>query len=184
MKLSNIFNVFKAKSSEEKLHTAVEESIDPAVFVDANDPSIEPVVSEVKSSSRLDKFLRVDYEWYGYADGYANPSNDFLDKKLRSLRSEFRLVLDRNLDELRSRAAEGRLYLVSISGMPGKMEEEIKEKIHQLEVAIHALQNQKELSIDDEGMVASAIHRYSIGFTKGVNQYQREKFLGGSTGLF
>jgi hypothetical protein len=184
MKFSDIFKVFKAKSSEGTIQSPSEETVDPAIFVDSVDPSIESERAEVKPGSRLDKFLRVDYEWYGYSDGYKNPSIDFMEMKLKSIRSEFRLVLDRSLDELKSRASEGRLRQISVSGMPGKIEEEIKEKIRQLESAILELHNQKELSVDDEGMVASAINRYSVGFTKGVTQYQREKFLTGDTGLF
>lgn len=184
MKFSDIFKVFKAKNSEETLQSTLEETIDPAVFVESADPSIEPVRGEEQTYSKLDKFLRVDYEWYGYSDGYANPSIDFMEMKLKSIRSEFRLVLDRNIDELKSRLSNGKLSQISLSGMPGTIEDEIKEKIRQLEDAILELQKQKELSVDDEGMVSSAVNRYSIGFTKGISQYQREKFLAGDIGLF
>ena len=180
-------NIFKSKKSVDTAEQqTVEEGIhiDPNVFMDSGDPSVAEPATESKPSSRIDKFLRVDYEWYGFSDGYADPSADFMEKKLKAIRSDFRLELDRSLDEMRTRVSDARLHQIRISGMPGRMEEEIKEKVRQLESAIQELQTQKELSVDDEGMVSSAISRYTIGFTKGVNRYQQEKFLAGDTGMF
>ena len=180
-------DIFKRKGQDAQTDpqsSDVDSYIDPSVFVEDSDPSVAEPATESKPSSRLDKFLRVDYEWYGFSDGYADPSADFMEKKLKAIRSDFRLELDRSLDEMRSRVSDARLHQIRISGMPGRMEEEIKEKVRQLESAIQELQRQKELSVDDEGMVSSAISRYTIGFTKGVNRYQQEKFLAGDTGMF
>jgi len=183
----NFRNLFKKnKADQSPVNTDVQDQpvIDPSVFVEEQPPVESVQTSKSPSVSRLDKFFRTDHEWYGYKEGYANPSTDFMEMKLRAIRSEFRLELDRSLDELRSRCAAARIHVIKISGMPGRMELEIQEKIRQLETAIEDLERQKVLSVDDEGMISSAISRYIVGFTKGVRQYQQEKHFAFETGLF
>lgn len=184
MNLMNLFRKPKAQPVVDAQPSEGDVVVDPSVFAEAHPPVADVQAVTPPSVSRLEKFLRVDYEWYGYSDGYANPSADFLDMKLRTIRSDFRLELDRSLDDLRTRCSEARLHAIRISGMPGRMLSEIEEKIHQLDASIQELERQKVLSVDDEGMIASAISRYSVGFTKGVHRYQQEKHFASETGLF
>ena len=165
MNLMNIFKKTRPSNTTDKEIMGEDQHIDQNIFIETNDPSVTENSIKEKTASRIEKFLRIDFEWYGYSDGYTDPSGDIIEKKLKSIRSDFRLELDRSIDEMRSRLSEAKLYQVSILGMPGRMEDEIKEKIRQIENAIKELELQKVLSIDDEGMLASAINRYSIGYT-------------------
>jgi adenine/guanine phosphoribosyltransferase-like PRPP-binding protein len=61
---------------------------------------------------------------------------------------------------------------------------QLAEKTKLVEANIHELDIQKILSIENEGIVSSAVHAYRLGFIKGVEKFQQEKLFAGSTGLF
>jgi hypothetical protein len=176
--IMSIFNFFR--KSEKEVNNAVE-TIDPALFVDAQAPeeSVQP-----REQSALSIFLEGDYSYKGFNDGYVHHNGEILEATLRKLRSDFRKVLDREIDLKREEISSLRLHMIDTHGISERLELGLMEKIRQLENLLSQLDLQKTLSIEDEGLVSSVLHDYRIGFIKGVEQFNQEKFIGASTGLF
>lgn len=185
MSLFNFFRRPKNSVNNTAPETAVAEPIiqvDKNLFVEEEAPELKSPVK--KAANPIELFLDQNFEWQGYNDGYSHPETDYLHNKLSQLRSEFRLAVDKCMDIKRTELGELKLHLIDAEGISGRLEAKLKEKISQLEVTIHELDTQKILSAENEGIVSTAIHTYRLGFVKGLERYQQEKFFAESTGLF
>jgi hypothetical protein len=182
----SFFNFFmrNRKSAETNPITNTDETavIDPTLFVDNEKPEAEETVS--KTLNPIEKFLDQEFEWLGYQEGYAYPDTDHLDHKVAQYRSEFRLAVDKCMDAMRSEASELKIHMIKTEGISVRLYSQLVEKLKLIEANIHELDTQKILSVEDEGMVGPAVHAFRLGFRKGVDRYQQEKFIAGSTGLF
>lgn len=152
------------------------------LFVDNEGP--ESQTEAAKPKNILEQFLDQDFELIGYQDGYLYPEAEFLDTKLRIIKADFLKVVDVCVDNMRTEVGELKLHKIKVSGMSSRIEAQIDEKVKILESLIHELDVQKVISIEDNGIVSSAVHGYRLGFLKGVNRYQEEKLFAKSTGLF
>jgi hypothetical protein len=157
--------------------------VDPALFMDTEEPGVQASPAREEEGG-FEKFLRVDYEWYGYSEGYATPSADYLEVKLRTIRNRFRTEVDKCLDERRVDISALRLHRIRMKGISEIIQKEIEEKLGQLESEVQELERQKVLSVDDEGLVSGPVTLYRLGFMRGVDRYNLEKLLAPSTGLF
>jgi ethanolamine utilization cobalamin adenosyltransferase len=152
------------------------------LFIDNQQPAEE--VDESKQSNPLDEFMSRNYEWNGYNDGYENPDSEYLERKLRLIRSDFRIAIDKCIDIRRNEVGELRLHLIQTKGISDRLELQLNERIRHIEELVNILDTQKILSIEDEGFVSSAIQSYRIGFIKGLEKYQQNKLFVGNSGLF
>lgn len=185
MSLFNFFRRPKNAVNNPVTDTNVAEpviQVDRALFVDDQAPELKNPVK--KASNPIEVFLDQNFEWEGYNDGYGHPETDYLDNKLSQIRSEFRLAVDKCMDARRNDLGALKLHLIDVEDISGRLEAKLREKIKQLEVTIHELDTQKILSVENEGIVSTAISAYRLGFVKGLERYQQEKFFGESTGLF
>lgn len=188
MSFMNFFR--KSKQTLEPVATAskTQQEESPVKYIDRNlfvdeEGAIQDRRS-LMSVNPLESFLHQDFELIGFQEGYSYPEAEFMNGKLKVLRSDFRLSVDRLMDTKRLETGELRLQLIKITGISAIIEEQLKERIKQVEIQIHELDTQKILSIEGEGIVSGALHHYRIGFIKGVERYQQEKFFASSTGLF
>ncbi len=156
--------------------------VDKSLFVEDQEPESKTIVK--LQVNQLEVFMDQNFEWQGYNDGYGHPDTDFLETKLKMLRSDFRYAVDKYLDSKRSELGELRLHIIKTDGISTRLAAQLNERAKQFEINIHELDTQKVLSVADEGMVSSAIHAYRFGFIKGVEKFQQEKLFAGSTGLF
>ena len=163
-------------------HEETTKKVDPALFVDEQQPEI--TTGSQKQVNHIEVFLEQNFEWQGYNDGYAYPETDYLETKLRLIKSDFRIAVDKTMDTKRSELGELKMHVIKTNGISIRLEAQLTEKIKSLEVIIHELDTQKILSIESEGIVSSAVHAYRLGFIKGVEKFQQEKLFAGSTGLF
>lgn len=184
MGLLNIFRGWKNATQTETADIIDEPVVDPALFMDTEDPGVQASSAREEEAGRIEKFLRVDYEWYGYSEGYATPSADFLEVKLRTIRNRFRTEVDKCLDERRVDISELKLHRIRMKGISEIIQKEIEEKLGHLESEVQELERQKVLSVDDEGLVSCPVTLYRLGFMRGVERYNLEKLLAPSTGLF
>lgn len=184
MRILDLFRSRRDNESPDTNDDLAQTVVDPDVFVDRQDPNLDREQPQPVARGPLDRFLRVDYEWYGYSEGYANPATDFLESKLRSIRTDFRLEVDRCLDDRRREIHELDVFLLRTSGITTRLEEELRLKLRHLQEVVKELEQQKTLSVDDEGMLASAVSRYRLGFQRGMERYLQEKWFAGCTGLF
>ena len=188
MSLFNFFRRNKTVATQEipaEQPASVAETVkivDRNLFIDEQEPeSKNPVKKQINP---VEVFLDQNFAWQGYNDGYAQPEAEYLESKLKFIRSEFRLAIDKSIDIRRSEVGELRLHLIQTSGISNRLEAQLAEKIKQLETNIHELDTQKILSVEDEGIVGPAVQAYRSGFIKGLRQYQQEKLFAGTTGLF
>jgi hypothetical protein len=156
--------------------------VDQSLFVDEQAPEIKiPVKKQV---NHIETFMDQNFEWQGCNDGYSYPESEYLENKLKLIKADFRFAVDKYLDAKRSELGELRLHVIRTAGISDRLEAQLNEKIKFLEINIHELDMQKILAVEDEGIVASAVHAYRLGFIKGVEKFQQEKLFAGSTGLY
>lgn len=187
----SILNFFRSKKQSEKaMDTEILEREDQGLnsivnddlFIDNQPPAEEK--DNNKTINPLEEFLAQNYEWNGYNDGYEIPDSEYLENKLKLIKSDFRIAIDKCIDMKRNEVGEMKLHLIQILGISERLETQLNERIRQIEEIVHVLDTQKILSIEDEGFVASAIQSYRIGFVKGLEKFQHEKLFIGNTGLF
>lgn len=152
------------------------------LFVDEKAPEVKAPVK--KHVNHIEIFMDQNFEWQGYNDGYGFPQLEYLESKLKLIKSDFSFSVEKYMDAIRTELGELKLHVIKTSGISSTLEAQLKEKIKLLEVNIHELDTQKILSVGDEGIVSCAIHAYRLGFIKGVEKFQQEKLFAGSTGLF
>jgi len=156
--------------------------VDRNLFVDEQEPEMKSPAK--KQINHIEDFMSQNFEWQGYNDGYDNPETEYLENKLRLIKSNFRFAVEKCMDVKRTELGTLKLHVIKTAGLSSRLEAQLIEKIKQLEVNIHELDTQKILSVENEGIVSSATHGYRLGFLKGVEKFQQEKILAGSTGLF
>jgi len=185
MSLFNFFHRSKQSLINQVIDATPEESVitvDRQLFVDEEAPELKNPAK--RTANPIEVFLDQNFEWQGYNDGYCHPETDYLVNKLKILRSEFRLAVDKCMDARRTEVGDLKLHQIQTNGISPRLEAQLNEKVSQVEVTIHELDIQKILSAEDEGMVSTAIHSYRLGFIRGLERYQQEKLFAGSTGLF
>jgi hypothetical protein len=185
----SIFNFFRRKDSEKNIsETNTQETnslikeVNQNLFADNEEP--EATNDDQIQLSPNEEFLNQNFEVVGYNDGYFYPDNEYFENKMKLIRADFRLAIDKSIDVKRIEVGELKLHIIKTKGISFKLESQLIEREKLLEACIHELDTQKILSIENEGIIASAIHSYRIGFIKGIERFQQEKILGGSTGLF
>lgn len=153
------------------------------LFVDNNPPQSE-IIPQEKSISSITSFLNQDYFLMGYNDGYRNHSDEILKSTSLRIKADFRMQIDMIIDQKRNK----RLEMMNMQAETGRISESLNQQIanicRDLDESIETLKTEKQNSVDDEGWVMKAIHKYREGFIKGTGKYQEEKLLAISTGLF
>ena len=187
----SIFNFFRRSKSTNIQEIPVDKSaitnyagkpVDHTLFVEEKEPELSQVAS--KQVNHIEVFLNQNFEWQGSNDGYSYPETEYFETKLKQLKSDFRLAVDKCMDIKRSEVGELRMHIIKTAGLSDRLESQLAEKAKQFETNIHELDIQKVLSIENEGIVSSAVHAYRLGFIKGVEKFQKEKLFAGSTGLY
>lgn len=187
----SIFNFFRASkttktaselSNQEAKVIRSSKEIDQTIFVDNEEP--DKANDNTPQLSSIEEFLNQNFDWMGYNDGYFYPDNEYYENKLKLIRADFRLAVDKSLDIKRGEIGELRLHIIKTKGISSRLESQLIEKEKSLLASIHELDTQKILSVENEGIVASSIHSYRAGFIKGIERFQQEKLLCGNTGLF
>lgn len=156
--------------------------VDKNLFVDEEEP--ESQIPLKKQINPIEIFLNQNFEWQASNDGYSYPESEYLKNKLKLIKADFRFAVDKYLDTKRSELGELRIHVIRTAGISASLEAQLNEKIKFLEINIHELDMQKILAVEDEGVVASAVHAYRLGFIKGVEKFQQEKLFAASTGLY
>ncbi len=188
MSLFNFFRRSKLSQEQTATDSSVEtfaadtRTVDVTLFVDEQQPDL--LSSSLKLENHIEVFLRQNFDWMGYNDGYSHPEKDYMNERLKLIRADFRMAADRTMENKRNSLGDLKMHAIKTAGISERLELQLNEKIKQLEVIIHELDMQKILSIENEGMIASAIYAYRLGFIRGLDKLQKEKFFAESTGLF
>ena len=188
MSLFNLFNRNKpvqATAGTESINDSIvndTRTIDPTLFVDDQQPDLVSVPT--KQDNHIQLFLNQNFDWVGYDDGYSHPETEYMNNRLKLIRADFRMAIDKTMELKRISMGDLKMHAIKTAGISQRLELQLNEKIKQLEIVIHELDMQKILAVENEGMIASAVHTYRLGFIKGLEKLQEEKFFAESTGLF
>lgn len=154
------------------------------LFIEKEPPVVQEPVVEKAAENRLEQFLSRNYQGIGYSDGYRYHSVEILDNYRRFLRSEFREALDHVIDDLKAYRSHLHMELVNARALSPRIAEKYATRIQCVDENILRLEQEKELSSSDEGMVMTALHEYRDGFLRGMEEHAEEVLLMGNTGIF
>lgn len=129
-------------------------------------------------------FLDRDFFRIGREDGYGTHSADTLGINQRRIRAEFRFAVEQLIDETKREILLLKTHLINAGSISDSIRDQLQLRIDELKTRLEYLEREKELSVDDEGLVSAALHKYHDGFVRGVQAYEEEKIFASSTGLF
>ena len=188
-----MFNLFgqkphKNESANENAQqdTIVEDELgNPPSFDLFVDPEPPKSVQQMNSKeSGIKAFLGRNYHSMGVNDGYEYHTQETLETGKRKIRSDFQFVIDQELDILNQKRLQMRTLLISVSKISEEAKQNMDLLIDELNSSLDTLKMQKELSVENEGWVMSAIHGYHQGFIQGLNGYISDEQLLNSSNLF
>lgn len=168
-------------AESEPLSDVAVSGINEKLFVDRTPPEAP---RETVKTSELAQFMTDEHSMKGYRDGYNYRTADVLENNIKLLRAQFRLIIDGRLETVRKLLSELKEHRIESKGISSRLEEGVELQINETQEVMLRLEREKELSAEDEGMIARVIHSYREGYTRGLELYRREKFIAGSTGFF
>jgi len=169
--------------NQDNLSNMNEDFIPQNLFVEKNDPAkeTEPMAEQ---SSKLNEFLNRDFRRLGYRDGYRYSNADVMDNAMRLIRTEFREIVDRMVEDCRETIGKLQNQAVEVKHLSLKAEEKVIIRIGMIQDTIARLVVEKENSAIDEGLIMKTIHLYRDGFMRGVNDNNDELLVMSYNGLF
>lgn len=140
--------------------------------------------STVASQPRniIKDFIQKDYRQMGYKDGFEYHTERELQNGIRKIKADYLLVIDQAIDEKNSLLVKFKNKAYDVGGLD--VSKKIQNEIIRCEDLLEDLKAQKELSVDDEGWVATAIHSYRRGFVSGLNDWHEGDLLLESNSIF
>lgn len=109
--------------------------------------------------------------------GYEYPSGDMMDHEIKSIGASFRLILDVEIQKVKSQKLELQMHLAKVGNEFTELVEQLRIMISEKEELILAMGEQKSLSVEHEGWISEPVHAFKIGFFKGMSQCLKEKTL-------
>lgn len=195
----NLNNMFKKSLNGQQNGVAKSEHVDTSkaepelvqkvevpesLFVEKEPPASVDQETNRSTGNKLTEFLKRDFRGIGYSDGYRYHSADVMDNYKRFIKSEFREVVDIVIDDLKFNRLSLQKQLVDVRSFSSKTEEKFLNLIHEVGEGISRLEQEKELSSMDEGMVTKVLHQYRDGFIRGMEDHTDETLLMSYKGLF
>ena len=161
------------------------------LFVETAPPAEEPAPDVRRKDRRANQrpaavhdFLQQDFYQLGYNHALQFPVQERREAALNSLRSDYRQALQKAQQTVSSEKETHEQQVLSFTGVSHVMDAQLQRRTRELESLLAQLDQQMELSVDDEGWLAPALARYNEGFVVGAMQYARDNdLLGGITGL-
>ncbi len=152
------------------------------LFVENQKPMENSTVT--KPVSRLNEFLSIEYSSIGFADGYQHHNAELLDHKISILKAEFCQIVDEAIDNHRQDIFQLHNQLIETRGLSDRLTEQVELRITEVKGLISKLEQEKQSSIMELGLVMKPVFQYKEGFLRGCKDWQEAKLLAQSTGLF
>lgn len=177
--------IFGKKEDQEVTATAPQDEMPDvngleSLFVNPEPPA--PPRSELPGG--IKQFLSGDFFIVGKEDGYLTHSAEVMESKLKVIKADFRNLLSEKIDSVRQEMLELEDHLINIEGVEKRLEKQVKRRLDHYQENKNDLEAEKGLATIDEGHIMLCLHRYREGFIRGIQQYQEEKILASSTGLY
>lgn len=149
----------------------------------------EPAADDIESladqgDNFLESFLDKDYSTLGKIDGFHHKTTDYRDARIKQVRSEFQIILDRLLERCRLQICELEGELSQLGDLSDLLKEKLVRHITYLRDQEAALQKDKELTALNEGKIMQAIHAYSRGYLEGVALHLETNILKNPMSIF
>jgi len=167
-------------TSENGIHSDISEDL----FIEKETLEEEPQPLPQKAKSHLARFLERDFYSMGFQDGYIQRSSALRDITIRKIKADFRLCIDRQIQEVNDQVIELEKHLIDINGISSEFTAKIMIFKRKFEQDLERLEKEKQQSAIDEGLVMVAVHQYHEGYHIGLSKYQNEKLLIEGNGLF
>lgn len=142
---------------------------DEELFVESEKPLGKTVQSE--QPGKISLFLNKDFHSLGVRDGFEYRSSDQLAIGKRKIGAEFRLILEREIQERVEKQLELENLIVDVSSISELTLRKLQNTLQRSVSVVNLLEQQKELSIEEEGWVMNAVYSYQQGFSQGVADY-------------
>ena len=184
--LSNLFGNNHKSNANEGEHLQVEASDLSSfgnLFVNPEPPG-ETESKEHTEKVALDEFLSRDYYRMGFEEGYKTHTSEAKSARINVIKAEFRLIISRKIDQLRQEMLTLEDHLIDVEGMDERLDRKLRRRMEYMQERCSEYENEKALSVEDEGIVMESIHKFNDGFVRGTQMYMEEKLLASSTGLF
>lgn len=146
-------------------------TIPPAdLFVDNEAPQ-QKQQTVAETHNRISAFLNRNFHSMGVNDGFEYHSHDTLETGKKRIRAEFQLIVDQSIQEKATRRLHLKNLIVDVEKISDDARKKLENTIEEINSTLSILQNQKELSVENEGWVMNAIHSYHQGFLQGLNDW-------------
>lgn len=153
------------------------------IFVNP-EPPIQEKNAEPIAGSGLEEFLARDYFKKGYEEGYKTHSAEAKTTSINVIKSEFKMIMSRKIDQLRQELLTIENHLIDVEGIDQRLEKKILKRIEYIKERCEQNEKEKVLATKGEGLIAESIHKFTDGFIRGTQMYMEEKLLATSTGMF
>lgn len=146
-------------------------SIPEDLFIDTSVPANESIDEDNSPQRLLNQFLEKDYLQQGQQDGFHYHSNEFSEIRKKTFRSEFRNLIDQVIEVHKQSVLDLEVSLIEVAELSKETANKIINRIHFINDQINFLNQQKKLSVENEGWIMSCINSYHQGFISGVSAY-------------
>jgi hypothetical protein len=175
-------------------------TVDRNLFTDPNSPLLQTstdtlVATEPTREKRrpqrtcwrptaITDFLSINFWQTAYNQAMQFPNVDRRESAMKSIRAQYRQALQDALIVVEKEVADYELQKIAQQGISEVIDLQLKRRSQELDTHQQTISRQLELSIDDEGWLATVVAQYNDGFTEGSMQYLRvNDILGGITGV-
>jgi hypothetical protein len=170
----NLINFLKKPKTQNEM---AEPIVSESLFADKEKPSSFDASDRPEEPTLL-KFLHANYKSKGINDGFEHHSTEILELAKLEIKTEFRFLVDKTIENLNLFLSEKRIAYAGIKDLSPELTNKLEISIEADEKKIDDLKYQKELSAMDEGWVMKSVRSYEIGFMEGAKTFiEGETFL-------
>jgi hypothetical protein len=146
------------------------------LFADYTPPNYQKKnLQEIKSEKPVKEFLDRNHEAKGRMAGFECHTHDMLSIYLKDMRTEFRYSLDRMIQLAEMELLDLHSRKIEVGEDVPSMREKLDLQINQMARTIDEMRLNKELSVEDEGLIASPIQSFTKGYRLGMQDYFEQK---------
>lgn len=172
--LRRLFGTAATENNQEAQPVFVNEHL----FRTDEDPVLKIDEHKAESQPALEEILKRDFESIGFHDGYHMHAPEQLTNRLNSIKAEFRMIYQKEIQYLASEMFNCKKYLTDAlkEHLPHRYQA-IQNQFDELSLQKVALEAELELAKKGEGYCEKAVADYRMGFEKGFSLFTDEEIF-------
>jgi cell division septum initiation protein DivIVA len=131
------------------------------------------------NAPELAAFFQENFFGYGRHAGSKFRTREMLEQGKQSITSQFQNKLIELIEQKQEKAHRLRSEIIAIEGVSNSMSAQLRLACDQLQRDINLLQEQIAAAATGKGWILEPLHRYQIGFTKGLREAIEFELLAG-----